>query len=335
MKNLYLVSNDKIWSSKNFFTSNNDLDSIISCLVKDYNIKLMNRRSKKKLKFKIKDKFDFCDLKNIQEKKINLLMISISPYNFLILLKLVFLYNKNVRGFVYLRSDGYLEYRYRYGFLGYYFYHIMFKWISKKLKILSCSNNFTNVKVKKILHPSELNSMWFNKVNTKNNFKTDFLYVGRFKKDKGALFLTKVFKEYLENYKLTVVGTEKKAIKKNFYNKNIKYISSVSNIKRLIKIYDETRIFILPSYIEGFPKVISEALARLKPIIIFDDIKYVVNGRKGIFVCKRDEESLKKNINFILNNYASIQKKIKNNYFYTKDNFNKELLKYIKNEFKN
>ena len=250
-------------------------------------------------------------------------MISISPYNFFILLKLVFLYKKNVRGYVYLRSDGYLEYKYRYGFLGYFFYHIMFKWISKKLKILSCSNNFTNVKVKNILHPSVLNSMWFKKINVKNNFKTDFLYVGRFKKDKGALFLTKVFKGYLENYKLTVVGTEKKAIKKKFHNKNINYISSVSNIKKLIKIYDETRIFILPSYIEGFPKVISEALARLKPIIIFDDIKYVVNNRKGIFVCKRNEERLNKNINFILNKYTSIQKKIKNNYFYTKDNLKK------------
>ena len=89
MKNLHLVSNDKIWLSKNFFTSNNDLDTIISCLVKDYNIRLINRISKKKLKFKIKNKFDFCDLKNVQEKKINLLMISISPYNFFVLLKLV------------------------------------------------------------------------------------------------------------------------------------------------------------------------------------------------------------------------------------------------------
>ena len=121
MKNLYLVSNDKIWSSKNFFTSNNDLDTIISCLVKNFNIKLMNRRSKKNLKFKINNKFDFCYLKNIQEKKINLLMISISPYNFFILLKLIFLLNKDVKGYVYLRSDGYLEYKIRYGFLIYYY----------------------------------------------------------------------------------------------------------------------------------------------------------------------------------------------------------------------
>ena len=94
-----------------------------------------------------------------------------------------------------------------------------------------------------------------------------------------------------------------------------------------------TTYFISSKIIIGLS--LAKALARLKPIIIFDDIKYVVNNRKGIFVCKRDEESLKKNINFILNNYKNIQKKIKKNYFYTKDNFNKELLKYIKNEFKN
>ena len=46
MKNLYLVSNDKIWSSKKNYTSNNDLDSIISCLDKDYNIYILNRNFK-------------------------------------------------------------------------------------------------------------------------------------------------------------------------------------------------------------------------------------------------------------------------------------------------
>ena len=56
----------------------------------------------------------------------------------------------------------------------------------------------------------------------------------------------------------------------------------------------------MPSYIEGFPKVISEALARLKPIIIFEDIKYVINGRQGIFVCNRNEKSLRENIDYIL-----------------------------------
>ena len=89
----------------------------------------------------------------------------------------------------------------------------------------------------------------------------------------------------------------------------------------------------MPYYIEGFPKVISESLARLKPVIIFEDIKYVINGRSGIFVCKRDEKNLRKTIKYIFKNYGNIQKKIKNNYFFTKDNFKNELLKSLKNEF--
>ena len=333
MKKLYLVSNDKIWLSKKKYTSNNDLDSIISCLNKKYSIRLLNRKSKNKLKFEVKNKCNFYSLKNIYEKKINLLMISISPYNFLILLKLIYLKKINVKGFVYLRSDGFLEYKIRYGLLGYYIYYFMFKLISNKLKILSCSNNFTHVKVKNLLHPSELSFEWFKKNKSKKISKTDFLYVGRFKKDKGAIYLCKIFKEYLNNYKLTIVGTEKKNINKKFYNQNIKFIGPVYDNKKLINIYDSCKIFILPSYIEGFPKVISESLARLKPIIIFEEIEYVINGRNGIFACKRDDESLVNTINFILNNYEEILKKIKKNYFFTKENFKKELLISLKNDF--
>ena len=330
MKKLYLVSNDKIWLSKKKSTSNNDLDTIISCLVKDYNIKLINRESKTKLNFVIKDKFDFCNLNNIKDKNINLLMVSISPYNFFVLLRLIFISNISVKGYVYLRSDGFLEYKYRYGLIGYYFYYLMFLVIKKYLKVITCSKNFTKINIRNIIHPSELTKIWFNNVNSKNKNKSDFLYIGRFKKDKGALYLANLFKNQLKEYKLTVVGTEKKFINKNFYSKNINYLSSISETKKLIKIYDSTKIFILPSYIEGFPKVISESLARLRPVIIFEDIKYVVNGRKGIFICKRNDNSLRKTITYIFNNYKKIQKKIKKNYFFTKDNFKKELLTSLK-----
>ena len=335
MNKLYLVTNDKIWLSKKNYTSNNDLDNIISSLSNDYSIQLLNRTSRTKLNFLIKNKFNLCKLKNISEKKINLLIVSITPYNFFILLNLFFLKKTEFKGYVYLRSDGFLEYKYRYGIIGYYFYNLMFSFISKKLKILSCSKNFTKVKVKTIIHPSELNLEWFKKNRNKDQFKTDFLYIGRFKKDKGAIYLVNLFKKFFKHYKLTIVGTDKKLIKTRYYNKNIKYIGSISDTQKLINIYDSAKLFILPSYIEGFPKVISESLARMRPIIIFEDIKYVVNDREGIFVCKRDAESLQKKINHILKNYSSIQKKIKKSFFYTKDNFKKELLDCIKNEFNN
>ena len=100
-------------------------------------------------------------------------------------------------------------------------------------------------------------------------------------------------------------------------------------------IYDSSKIFILPSYTEGFPKVISESLARLKPVIIFEEIKHVLNDRNGIFICKRNEKSIKKTLNYILKNYKNIQNKIIRNNFYTKENFKRELLGFIKNEFRN
>ncbi len=334
LKNLYLISNDKIWLSKKKFTSNNDLNSIISCLAKNYKIYLLNRKSKNKLSFPIKEKFTFLKVNKIEEKKINLLLVSITPYNFLTLLKMIYFKNLKIKGYVYLRSDGFLEYKYRYGIFGYFLYYIMFRFIIKNLKILSCSKKFTNVNVKKIVHPSELNSMWFKNNRIQKKIKTDFLYVGRFKKDKGSIYLSDLFKNDFKNYKLTIVGTKKKNIDKKYYSKNISYIGAISKIQNLIDIYDSTKIFILPSYIEGFPKVISESLARLKPIIIFEDIKYVVNQRDGIFVCKRNLVSLKKNIDYINKNYKRIQNKIKKNFFYTKENFKNELLNYIQDELK-
>jgi len=334
MKKLYLISNDKIWIKKKNYTSNNDLDNILSCLREKYSIELICRKSFKKFNYLISEKFNFCKINNIKEKNINILMISITLFNFISLIKLVFL-GKKLKGFVFLRSDGFLEYKIRYGIVGYYFYYFMFFIIKKKLKVLSVSKSFTHVKTKNILHPSELTNTWLKKKINKSKFKTDFLYIGRFKKEKGAHYLIKIFKENFNQYKLTIVGTEKRYIPKKFHNNNIKFINPINNTKKLIKLFDSTRIFILPSYTEGFPKVISESLARLKPIIIFTEIKHVLNNRKGIFVCKRENKNIREMINLIFKNYEKIQKMINKNIFYTKDNFKKELLDSIKNEFRN
>ena len=153
MKKLYLLSNDQVWLSKKNYTSNNDLDNIISCLNKNYDLRLICRKSKKKLNFPIKNKIKHCNFNKISDQNLKILLISISPYNFFVLIYLIFFKKLSLEGYVYLRSDGFLEYKYRYGFLGYYFYFLMFFFIKKYLKIISCSKNFTNVNVKKIIHP--------------------------------------------------------------------------------------------------------------------------------------------------------------------------------------
>ena len=334
MKKLYLISNDKIWCTKNFYTSNNDLNNIISCLNSDYKIHLICRKSSNKFDYRISEKFKFTSIKDINEGSINILMISITPFNFFTLIRLIFL-GKKIKGFVYLRSDGFLEYKIKYSLFGYYIYLFMLNITKRYLKILSCSKNFIRIKSKKILHPSELNLSWLKKKIDNKKFKTDFLYVGRFRKEKGIIDIIDIFKKYLENYSLTIVGTKKKFINKKYYNKNIKFVGPVADTKKMIDIYDSSKIFILPSYTEGFPKVISESLARLKPVIIFEEIKHVSNNRNGIFICKRNEKSIKKTFNYILKNYKNIQDKIIRNNFYTKENFKRELLGFIKNEFRN
>ena len=60
----------------------------------------------------------------------------------------------------------------------------------------------------------------------------------------------------------------------------------------IIEIYDNHNIFILPSFTEGHPQVLDEALSRLRPVIIFDDISHVVGNREGIFIAKRNAKSL-------------------------------------------
>ena len=334
MKKIFLIINDKIWHSDKNFTSNNDLSNILSCLKSEYKIELICRKSFKKLIYPIREKFKFCKIKEVKDNDMNIFMVSITPYNFLILLRLMLL-GKKIKGFVYLRSDGFLEYKIKYGLIGYYFYFLMFYIIKKKLKLLSVSKKLTNIKVKNTLHPSEITKKWQKKKGSNNNPKTDFLYIGRFKKEKGSHFLSEIFKKNLKKYKLTIVGTKKKFISKKYYNKNIRFISPVYNEKKLIKLYDSTRVFILPSFTEGFPKVISESLARLKPIIIFDEINHVINNRKGIFVCKRDKKNIINKFKFIKKNYKKIQNSISKNFFYTKDNFKKELLRSIRYEFRN
>ena len=84
---------------------------------------------------------------------------------------------------------------------------------------------------------------------------------------------------------LTIVGAEKNtSYKINQSNINIQLTQS--NKARLIKYYDDHNIFILPSFTEGHPMVLLEALARRRPVIIFDDIEHVIGNKKGIFVAK-------------------------------------------------
>ena len=86
---------------------------------------------------------------------------------------------------------------------------------------------------------------------------------------------------------LTVIGSEKETSHK-INQSNIKILPTQNNKTKLIKYYDDHNIFILPSFTEGHPMVLLEALARRRPVVIFDEIKHVIGDKKGVFVSKRN-----------------------------------------------
>ena len=102
----------------------------------------------------------------------------------------------------------------------------------------------------------------------------------------------------------------------------------------IIKFYDESNIFILPSFTEGHPQVLDEALARHRPVIIFEEISHVLRDRKGIFISKRNINSLNETINHIKHNYENILEEIKKNNLPTKKSFMIELKKILFDELK-
>ena len=101
--------------------------------------------------------------------------------------------------------------------------------------------------------------------------------------------------------------------------------------EKLIELYDNHNIFILPSFTEGHPMVLLESLARFRPVIIFEEISHVVGDKKGIFISKRNSVSLFEKIEYIRSNYSKIQEDMKNNNLPLKKDYLKEFQNLILN----
>ena len=118
----------------------------------------------------------------------------------------------------------------------------------------------------------------------------------------------------------------------NIYYKNVNLLGYVSSQKNLINIYDSHNIMVLPSYTEATPYVVDEALSRKRPVIIFDDISYIVRDKKGIFIAKRDKFSFLKTTRYIIDNYSKIQSNMEENKLPTKKSMIKQISDIIENQ---
>ena len=334
-KKLFIFSNERIFfQGEKFFCDNIDLKSSPEGLNKKFEVNLFGRKSSKKRSHEIKLKklkifsniFSYLAevIRSTKIENTKFLVISISPYTFLICLFLR-LYGKTP--IVYLRSDGYGEYKAILGSLGILVYHLMFSFTSLISNFISCRNYILRGKKGKVVSPSQLDSVWLKKPKNQEIKTFKLLYVGRIRVEKGIYSLASLIKNK-RDISLTIVGAEKNtSYKINQSNINIELTQS--NKARLIKYYDEHDIFILPSFTEGHPMVLLEALARRKPVIIFEDIKHVIGNKKGVFITQRNFLNFFGTLNQIKKNYKKIQKDMMKNKLPTNKEFIEEFTKAI------
>mgnify|MGYP001292393528 CR=1 FL=1 len=336
-KGLVIINNEKVFKDKeNFYCDNLDLKVLPEGLNEYYQVEYIVRNSNKKggQKINLKSikaasnifKFIYFILKTFKNSNNTYLLICITPYTFISFIFL-FLFRKKV--FVYLFSSGHEEYKYILGRWFVWIYHIMYVFVTSFSKVIVCHERLFNKKKSHLVYISRLDEEWLQNQQDSKLDKIRFLYVGRMSPEKGIFDFIKMYNKLDFKAEFSIAGNTES---QNNLNNNIKFLGYVSDPQSLINIYDNHNITILPSFTEATPYVVDESLSRKRPVIIFEDISYIVRDKVGIFVSKRDLESFSKTVKHIMENYKEIQKKMEKNVLPTKKSMIKQISDIIKIE---
>ena len=332
-KNLVIINNEKIFrQNDSFYCDNVNLKVLPEELNNYFKIQYIARRSTKKGQQKVNLKnikitsnifnlFYFI-FKTFKEKNTKYLLVSITPFTFLAFI-ILFLFRKTP--FIYLFSNGYEEYKYILGRWFVWIYHLMFTIITFKSEVIVCHERLFNKK-KHVVYISRLDEKWTAPSENAPLDKPRFFYVGRMSEEKGIFDFIEMFNKLKFDSEFSIIGNSDK---QNILNKSIKLLGYVADTDTLINIYDKHNIMILPSFTEATPYVLDESLSRKRPVIIFEEIEYIVRNKVGIFVSKRDIESFSETTKYIMDNYNEIQKKMAANNLPTKKSMIKEISEII------
>ena len=327
MDNLVVLNNEKVSKENNkFYCRNYNFKILPEGFSKYFKVEYIVRKSNTKEshelflhKVSIASniiQFIYYLLSTFKNKNTKYYIITISPYTFIAFLFLL-LFRKKV--FVYLISSGHEEWKFILGSWSVWIYHIMYLIVTSNSIVIALHDRLCKKQNTFLINSSTLNEEWKKNFKEPKVDKVRFLYVARVNPEKGIYEFLEMFKNLKIDAEISIVGKTKNLrlqskLKKLFDdNKNIKFPGYISDRKLLMDTYDNHNILILPSYTEGQPYVVDEALARRRPVLIFEDIAHIIKNRKGIFVSKRNIESLTKTISFIMQNYYEIQKEIDKN----------------------
>jgi len=179
--------------------------------------------------------------------------------------------------------------------------------------------------------------------------KYDLVFAGRLVENKGILLLLEAAKHLVQvkrsnisNIKLVIIGSGplekkiKKYIKKHKLESNVKFAGWLPSIKDVAKIYNQSKIFVMPSFNEGGPRVNLEAMACKVPVItskvgVMLDI--INPGENGIFI-DWDVKDVVEKIKLLLEDKV-LYKKIAENGYQTVQQFErKKAIKFYAKSYK-
>ncbi len=343
MGNLVVLNNEKISEKNNkFYCRNFNFKILPEGLNKFFNVQYIARKSKTDEHHELNlqniriasniIQFIYYVLSTFKNKNTKYYIITITPYTFLAFLFLA-MFRKKV--FVYLISSGYEEWKYILGSWSVWIYHIMYSIVTSKSTVIALHERLYKKDDGYVIESSTLNQEWLQNLKKPNLSKVRFLNVSRVNPEKGIFEFLEMFKKLKIDSEISIVGKIKNLSLQNRFQSIIKDHSNIifpgyfSDRKALIDAYDNHNILILPSYTEGQPYVVDEALARRRPVLIFEDIKHIIKGRKGIYVCERNIDALTKTIKFIMENYYDIQKEIDQNKFPLEEDMFKQIASVI------
>ena len=194
-------------------------------------------------------------------------------------------------------------------------------------------NNIYSKNSYSLIPASGINKNKYKKKKRKKSKYFNILFIGRLIKSKGIFDLLYIFRGLrIKNKKLTIIGKEDKFspegidISKLIKNeKNIKHIKFSDNLENY---YNNSDIFLFPSYSEGMPTVVMEAFSCGLPCYTYkvpgcDDI--VVNNITGYKVNIHSKKKMIKIIEKTIKNKKKLNQISKNCIEYSKK-FNRDFI---------
>ncbi|MFC2143820.1 glycosyltransferase family 4 protein [Candidatus Aenigmatarchaeota archaeon] len=164
-----------------------------------------------------------------------------------------------------------------------------------------------------------------------NQKKNRIIFVGRFNKIKNLYNLIEAISRIDSKLELVLVGQgeEESRLKEHAKKLGVNLIVRGVVARELIpNELNKSEIFVLPSFSEGQPKVLLEAMSCGLPCIVSDipSLREIVKDEYNGFLCKTDSESIKRCLERVLENTNLNNRVGKNARDYIENNFSADHL---------